>query len=140
MQESFEGKFDPDTKKNSALKKVCSFRRAVRASCFQKIIDNYCLLLKLCNEYLTESLDAEIRSRIIGCKAQMKTFNFFFGLCFGQRYYSLRDNLSKTLQMEKMLAVSGKRLTCLTAKTFQSMINDSGFNLFYQTVSKKQKN
>ena len=119
---------------------MCSFRRAVRASCFQKIIDNYCLLLKLCNEYLTESLDAEIRSRIIGCKAQMKTFNFFFGLCFGQRYYSLRDNLSKTLQMEKMLAVSGKRLTCLTAKTFQRMINDSGFNLFYQTVSKKQKN
>ena len=53
-------------------------------------------------------------------KAQMKPynfFNFFFDLCFGQRHYSLTDNLSKTLQKEKILAVSGQCLASLIAKT-----------------------
>ena len=97
------------------------------------------MLLKLWEECLKESLDAETRSRIIGCKGQMKTFNFFFGVCLGQRHYSLTDNLSKTLQNEKMSAVSGQRLASLIAKTIQSMGNDSDFDLFYQAVSKKAK-
>ena len=137
MQENFEGNFVPATDKFSALEKLCPTRWTVCASCLQKIIDNYCLLLKLQDECLKESLDVETRSRIIGCKAQMKTFNFFFGLCLGQRHYSLTDNLSKTLQKEKMSAVSGQRLASLTAKTIQSMRSDSDFDLFYQTVNKK---
>ena len=96
----------------------------LRASCFQKIIDDYCLLLKLWNESLKESLNAETRSRIIGCKAQIKTFNFFFGLCLGQRHYSLTDNSSKTMQKEKMSAVSGQRLASLTAKAIENMRKD----------------
>ena len=67
----------------------------------------------------------------------METFNFFFRLCLGQRHYSLTDNLSKTLPKEKMSAASGQRLAFLTAKTIQSMRNDSNFDLFYQRVSKK---
>ena len=93
--------------------------------------------MKLWEECLKESLDAETRSRIIECKAQMKTFNFLFGLCLGQRHYNLTDNLSKTLQKEKMSAVSGQRLASLTAKAIQSMRNDSDFDLFYQAVRKK---
>ena len=53
-----------------------------------------------------------------------------FGLCAGQRHYSLTDNLSKTLQNEKMSA-------SLTIKTIQSIRNDPDFDLFYQAVSKK---
>ena len=130
MQENFEGNFDPDTDNFSELEKLCPTHWAVHPSCFQKIIDNYCLLLKLWDECLKESLDDETRFRIIGCKAQMKTFNFLFGLCVGQRHYSLTDNLSKTLQNEKMSA-------SLTIKTIQSIINDPDFDLFYQLVSKK---
>ena len=139
MQENFEGYFDPDTDKFSAVEKLCPTRCTVRASYFQKIIDNYCFLLKLWDECLKESLRAETRPRIIGCKAQMKTFNFFFGLYLGQRHCSLTDNLSKTLQKEKMSAVSGQCLASLIAKTIQSMRNDSDFDLFYQTVSKKNR-
>ena len=76
MQENFEGNFDPDTAKLLVLDKLCPTHWTVRASCFQKIIGNYCLLLKLWDECLKESLDAETSSRIIGCKAQMKKFNF----------------------------------------------------------------
>ena len=99
MQENSEGNFDPDTDKFSALEKLRPTSWTVRASYFQKIIDNYCVLLKLWDECLKESLDAEIRLRIIGSKAQMKTFNFFFGLCLGQLHYSLTDSLSKICQL-----------------------------------------
>ena len=101
MQENFEGNFDSYTDNFLALEKLCPTRWTVRASCFQKIIDNYCLLLKLWDECLKASLDVETRSRVIGCKAQVKTFNFFFGVCFGQRHCSLTDNLSKTLQRRR---------------------------------------
>ena len=47
MQENFEGNFDPDTDKFLALDNLCPTRWTVRASCFQKIIGNYCLLLRL---------------------------------------------------------------------------------------------
>ena len=68
-QENFEGNFDPDTDKFLALEKLCPTCWAVLASCFQKIIYKYCLLLKLCDECLMESVDANTRSRNIGCKA-----------------------------------------------------------------------
>ena len=78
MQRNFEGNFDPDTDKYSALDKLWTTHRTVWASCFQKIIDNYCLLLKLQDECLKETVDAKNRPRVIGCKAQMKTLNFLF--------------------------------------------------------------
>ena len=123
MQVHFEENFDPDTHKFSALETLCPTRWTARASCFQKIIDNYCLLLKLWDECLKESLDDETKSKIIGYKVQMKTFNFFFCLGLDQQHYSLTDNLSKTLQEEKMSAVSGQRLASVTAETIQSMRN-----------------
>ena len=119
IQKNFEGNFDPDTDKFSALDKLWPTRWTVWASCFQKIIVNYCLVLKLKNECLEESLDTKTRSRIIGCKAQMKKFNFFFRLCISQRHYSLTGNLSQTLQKEKMSAVGWQRLTSLTEKLFK---------------------
>ena len=137
IRENIEGEFFDDNNKYSALDKLCVTRWTVRASCFQKVIDNYPLLLCLWDECLKEKLDGETRARIVGCKAQMKTFNFFFGLCIGQRLYSITDNVSKTLQKEKMSAVSGQRLAGLTTKTIQGMRNDADYNLFYQTVSKK---
>ena len=137
MQRNFQGNLDPDTDKYSALDKLWTTHRTVWASCFQKIIDNYCLLLKLLDECLKETLDPKNRPRIIGCKAQMKTFNFLFDLCFDQRHYNLTGNLSKTLQKENMSAVSWQRLTSLTAKTIQILRNDSDFDLFYETVCKK---
>ena len=69
----------------------------------------------------------------------MKTFNFFFGLCLGQRHYSFTDNLSRTFKKEKTRAVSGQRLASLAAKTFENMRNDSDFALFYQKSCQQKK-
>ena len=51
----------------------------------------------------------------------------------------LKDNLSKTLQKDKMSAVIEQGLAHLRAKIIQSMRSNSDFDLFHQTVSKKAK-
>ena len=65
------------------------------ASCFQRIIDNYSALLQEWIVYLDQKLQAYVRGRVIGCEAQMNTFDFFFGLNLGERLFSHTDNLSR---------------------------------------------
>ena len=137
LSENVEGIDDDDVDGGTLLDKMSETRWTVRANCFQKIIDNYSNLQSLWDICLTENLTREVRSRIIGCQAQMKSFSFFFGLCLGQRLFSLTDNLSKTLQKENMSAVSGHRLAMLTKKTLEGMRTGENFKLFYDTVSKK---
>lgn len=82
---------------------------------------------------LDQKLQADVRSRIIGCQAQMNTFNFLFGLHSGERLFSHTDNLSKALQKTKMSAVSGQRVANLTKQVRQKI------KLFYDTVVTKSK-
>ena len=90
LEESQEGKGD-------SLDKMSVTRWTVRENCFKKIIDHYNSLQQLWEDCLQENLARDVRSRIIGCQAQMKTFSFLFGLRLGQRLYCHTDNLSKDL-------------------------------------------
>ena len=56
---------------------LCPTRWTVRASCFQRIIDNYSALLQEWIVCLDQKLQADVRGRVIGCEAQMNTFDFF---------------------------------------------------------------
>ena len=87
---------------------------------------------------LEDKLQPDVRGRMVGCQAQMQTFDFFFGLSFGERLFSHSDNLSKTLQSTKMSAVSGQRLAQLTKSVLESIRNDS-FSVFYLVVLRKSK-
>ena len=51
----------------SGLTKFCATRWTVRATCFQRVIDNYDALLKLWNDCLETRLESDDRGRIIGC-------------------------------------------------------------------------
>ena len=57
---------------------------------------------------LKEDLDFETKPRIIGCKKQMKLFTFYFGLNLSKSLYLITDNLSKTLQKEKLDVLKAK--------------------------------
>ena len=103
------------------LAKLSATRWTVRADCFRNVIENYLQLHDLWYSCLQKSLQADVKAWIIGCKTQMK---ILFGLQLARRLYSFTDNLSGTLQKEKMAAISGKWLADLTTKTFQSMRND----------------
>ena len=95
MKEFFKGNFDLDIDKFSVLDKLCPTRWTAHAIVFKRSVllfskDHWQLLFAIeiiewMSKCLKEPLEAKIRSRIIGCKAQMKMFNFFFGLCLGQR-------------------------------------------------------
>ena len=110
--------------------KLCPTRWTVHASCFQRILDNYTALLQEWAVCLDEKLQADVRGRIIGCQAQMETYDFFFGLNLGERLFSHTDNLSKTLQSTKMCAASGQRLANLTKEVLQKIQSDDCFMLF----------
>ena len=53
-----------------------TLRWTVRATCFQRVIDNYDALLKLWNNCLETRLESDVRGRIVGCQAQMKSLTF----------------------------------------------------------------
>ena len=61
--------------------------------------------MELWNVRLQENIQREVRFRILGCQAQMRSFEFFYGLNLGYRLYSISNNLSKTLQAENMSAI-----------------------------------
>ena len=82
---------------------LCPNRWTVRASCFQRILDNYAALLSLMR-------NSDMSGRIIGCQMQMNTFDFSFALNLEQRLFSQTDNLSRTLQQTNMPTLSGKRI------------------------------
>ena len=86
---------------------------------------------------MEEKLDRETRSRIIGCQSQMGNFRFFHGLNLAHTVYSLTDNLSKTLQKEKLSAMEGKSVAMKTVQTFKNMRNEQSADLFFEKVSKK---
>ncbi len=70
----------PDT---PGFRILCPTRWTVRANSLKSILDNYIVLLTLWDECLEEKLQSDMRARIIGVQAQMKLFNFFFGLSLG---------------------------------------------------------
>ena len=80
--------------------------------------------MALWKESLDEKPDAQTKARINGCKKQLESFSFYFGLNLGRKLYAHTDNLSKTVQKEKMSAISSKELADLTIKTMQGMRND----------------
>ena len=125
----------------SAAKGIIGLCRwTVRASYFQRILDNYAALLQEWITSLDGKLQSDIPGRIIGCQAQMNTFDFFFWLNLGQRLFSHTDNLSKTLQQTRMSAISGKQVAHLTKEFLQKMRSDASFKSFYDAIILKSKN
>ena len=123
------------------ISKLSTTRWTVRANCSQRIIDNYSLLYELWDECLKESgLNRDVKSRIIGCKSQMETFDFYFGLKLGKLLYSHTDKLSQTLQSEKMSAVNSKRLAMLTVETISNLRNSESLDGLYDLCLRKIQN
>ena len=101
---------DSNEERHAGSLKLCPTRWTVTASCYDRILQNYALLLKAWEVCLEEKLDSDIKTCINGCDSQMKTFNFFFGLHLSKRLFAQTDNLSKTLQSPSLSAAAVKVL------------------------------
>ena len=60
----------------------------------------------------------------------MTKFDFYFALQLVYKFYSLTDNLSKSLQTSTLSAVAAERLAHLTINPTESMRNDECSKLF----------
>jgi len=125
-----------DSEMFETLKKLSTMRWTVPAECMKRVIDNYESLLQLWEEYLEEKLDQETKARIVGCKSQMESFYFFFGINLSYKLFAMTDNLRKTLQLTKMPAIKGKKYADLVANTLKSMRKDDDFDSFFEVVKK----
>ena len=125
----------------AGLTKFSATRWTVRATCFQRVLNNYNALLTLWNECLQSDPkpDPDVRGRIIGCQAQMKSFDFFFGLNLGQRIFSHTDNLSESLQKSSMSAASGQHNAKLTMNALKQIRSNDCFKAFNETVLLKKE-
>ena len=104
---------------------------------FVQVLQNYAQLMEVWEKCLDENLDAEVRGRIIGCKAQMETFKFFYGINLGFTIYSITDNLSKTIQSENISAIESQEVTALSITTLERMRSASKANDFFETTKQK---
>ena len=99
---------------------------------------NYEVLQMLWQESLEFVKETEMRSRIIGVSACMKSFDFFFGASLGELLLSHSDNLSKTLQSYTMSAAEGQRIANMTVTTLESLRTDENFELFWKNFFFRQ--
>ena len=66
---------------------LCPTRWTIRGESLHSVITNYCVLQELWDACLETKLQPDIRSRIIGVQAQMKTFEYFL-VWFWEKKYS----------------------------------------------------
>ena len=85
----------------------------MHADSLKSIVTNYTALDELRDSASTLVRDTEMIARIRGVAAQMKVFDFFYGLVLGELLLQHSDNLSRTLQHSSISAAEGQtaRLT-----------------------------
>ena len=69
---------------NPGLRVLCPTRWTVRANSLNSIIVNYAVLQGMFEESVESTTNTDMKCRILGAIAQMKTFNFLFGIILGE--------------------------------------------------------
>ena len=92
VKENLEQEEADDESKPRGLAQFSATRWTVRATCFKRIFQNYEALMETWKECLIQGgLSTDVKARVIGCQAKMKTFDYFFGLLLGERLFSHTD-------------------------------------------------
>lgn len=118
------------------IQSFCPTRWTVRSDAIESILDNYDELKRLWVECLETRLEPDIKGRIIGVQTQMLSFNTLFGLQLSKKILKITDNLSRTLQKQKMSSAEGQAIAELTVRTLKAMRTDTSFTLFFNLVDR----
>ncbi len=122
------------------IRVLCPTRWTVRAQSLISILQNYTVLQELWDIVLDQNLDSEVRARVIGVKAQMESFDYYFGVCIGELVLSHADNLSKTLQSKTISAAEGQHIAEMTITVLNKMRSTEAYDLFWSSILKKKSN
>ena len=131
MFDELKKQLSPDT---PGFRVLCPTRWTVRAESLKSILNNYKVLQDLWDTALETGLDAEVRSRVTGVKAQMEKFSFFFGVYIGELVLGHGDNLSKTLQSKVISAAEAQKVAKLTVTTLTKIRDSKHYELFWKLV------
>lgn len=113
MFEKIKADVSPST---AGFRVLCSTRWTVRGASLASIIIQF---FKTYGLSVLIHKDTGMKARILGVEAQMKTFNYLFGVMLGETVLRNTDNLSKTLQHQHLSAVKGQRVASLTVQTLE---------------------
>nr|XP_034336066.1 zinc finger MYM-type protein 1-like [Crassostrea gigas] len=116
---------------------LCPTRWTVRALSLNSVLGNYSVLQSLWETCYECTKDSEIRSRIIGVKTQMQSFDFLFGVSLGYEILRHTDNLSRTMQKNDLSAAEGQHITELYLTTLSEMRNEDSFDTFWESLNNK---
>lgn len=119
----------------AGIRVLCPTRWTVRADSLFSVISNYSALLSTWDEAIEAVKDTESKARIQGVKAQMKTFDFLFGVTLGEMVLRHTDNLSKTLQDKSFSAAEGQQVANMVLVTLQALRDVDSFDLFWNKVT-----
>ena len=123
------------TNSTPGIRVLCPTRWTVRADSLASIINNFEVLQSTWISALQVTRDTEVKARIQGVSAQMKSFQFLFGVMLGELVLRHTDNLSRTLQHKTFSAAEGQEIARMTVKTLQSIRSSELFDLFWSKVS-----
>ncbi len=82
------------------------------------------------------NVNPDIRARVTGVRAQMESFDYYFGISVAKLVLDHGDKLSLALQGTAVSAAGGQRLASLTAKTLAKMRTAESFTLFWDLLKK----
>ena len=82
--------FSPDT---VGFRILCPTQWTVRNETFNSVLQNYSTWLELWEAIVNDKPDSEVRARVNGIDSQMKTFQFYSGVCLLHSVLSHTDNL-----------------------------------------------
>ena len=119
--------------KHFGIRPLCPTRWTVRADSLASITENYSSLQSTWDEVVDITRDSEIKARIIGVAAQMKTFEIAFAVHLAEMLFRHTDNLSKTLQKDTIS--EGQIVASMMLAPLQSVRNDESFQLFWDKLS-----
>ena len=102
-------------------------RWTVHADSLGSIIGNYAALQSTWEEAIEIARDTETKARIGGVLAQMKSFDFLFGVVLGEMLLRQSDNLSKTLQKKSISAAEGQHVGKMVIDTLHSLRTEELF-------------
>ena len=100
---------------------------------FEACARNYTVLQDLWDAVLEITLEPEVRSHIIGVKAQIESIHFSFGVCVGKHV----NNLSTTLESSTISSAEGQREAELTISTLGKMQDEEDYHLFWELIRRK---
>ena len=124
----------PDT---PGFRVLCPTHWTVRAKSLRSVQNNYSVLQELWEFVLDGNTHPDVRTRVIGVRAQMESFEYFFGISVAELVLRHDDNLSATHQSSTISAAEGQRVASLTTSTIAKMRTNESFCLIWEMVQNK---